>query len=194
MFTRATRTSGAGLALVALTLAYVSAQPPKKAPGDLSEERFKTESFTAFPDIAPPPVEPQGEKLFKQLFAGFPRPIPDGATPLTKVRIAQANEGAVFAFKAYQLLICGNWAPGNFQEFAQVTAEAYRVAAELEATPAGKVAVFEDWVASLKGVERTIDARVDAGTDAPQRRNQARFWRLQAEAELLLLRERLKVK
>jgi hypothetical protein len=67
----------------------------------------------------------------------------------------------------------------------------YRAAAELEPTPAGKFAALETRVLALKECERFTEARTSAGNDPPQQLNVCRFHRLQAEADLLRLKEQL---
>lgn len=46
----------------------------------------------------------------------------------------------------------------------------------------------------FKDAERSTQARVNAGTDPPQQLNLARFYRLQAVADLIRAKEQLRAK
>ena len=72
-----------------------------------------------------------------------------------------------------------------------MTSEVFRVAAELETTAAAKVPYLEGRVIVMKDAERFAEARVSSGTDPSHQLNLARFYRLQAEADLLILKEQL---
>ena len=49
-------------------------------------------SLGLFDPDGSPLLETDNDKLYRRLMAGFPRPIPADAPPLTKVRVAQVNE------------------------------------------------------------------------------------------------------
>jgi hypothetical protein len=134
------------------------------------------------------------KKLTKRLTAGFPRPIPADAPLLTKVRTAQVNEGAAYLLQTFEVIMVGRWTPQDFYNLVKVMNDVYRVAAELETDPVEKVAVLSEQVLMFRDAERFTQARAEAGADSPQQLNMARFYRLQAEADLIQAKERLGVK
>jgi hypothetical protein len=160
------------------------------------------ESYTAFPDLDPPMIEmkdyrgPDGQplkvlnlvKMFGRLNALLARPVPADAPPLRKVRLAQVYEGTVYLYRFQEQIRLGRFQPPEYETYMKIVSEVYRAAAELEDTPAGKVALFEDRVRLLEHAERYVEPRVITGTDKPYTLNEARFFRLQAEAELLKLK------
>jgi hypothetical protein len=208
MFRRLSRPAAVVCVLAGCVLAQ--GQPPR------SKSRYDLEPFTAFPElrlVPRPPLPPPGasaeareqyerehrrafEDLLKvkRLQAGFPRPTPADAPPLIKVRIAQVNEGTAYLMRIKEMLGVGRWTPQDFNDLVKVMNDVYRVAAELEKDPAEKVAILSEQVLMFKDVEWFTQARVEAGADPLHQLNTARFYRLQAEAELIQAKERLGVK
>jgi hypothetical protein len=184
---------GLGIAAVLLLGPSMLAQP--KAAG---EDR-KEPAFTAFPRITMPRKEvqlgdrkgmwPDFEKVYSRLTAGYPRPIPANAAPLAKVRTAQVNESVGY-FRGIVPRFGLTESERDFlPEMLHVSNDLFRVAAAAEPTAAGKQGLFEDRVALFKYFERVTQSKVDAGSSPANRLNLARFYRLQAEAELILLRQ-----
>jgi hypothetical protein len=68
------------------------------------------------------------------------------------------------------------------------------VAAELEPNPAEMVAILVERMSVFNDAERFTEARVNADTDALQQLSMARFYRLQAEAELIQAKEQVEPK
>ena len=173
-----------GLGLLLLAVAPGSAQLPPAGP---KPDWLEADPFTAFPKLAAPPPAA----------ADAPRPalpklvFPPNATPLEKVRIAQVNQGETFLIRARTRIELGQFDTSDYEEYSRVAAETYKVKGELAADPGGKVAAYEARVVVFKEVEAFTVKRVEAGTDRPQSLNLVRFWRLQAEKELLLLQEEL---
>ncbi|MBX9579792.1 MAG: hypothetical protein K2X87_05740 [Gemmataceae bacterium] len=165
------------LVLVAAAAGHGSARPAADA-----------DPYTAFPKLVPPPAGRPGDgpppALPKLVF-------PANATPLDKVRVAQVHEGESFLARVRARIELGQIDGPDFEEYYRVAAEVYKVKAELAPDAAGKVAAYEARVVAFKGWERFVEARVNAGTDRPQVLHLARFWRLGAEKELLLLQEGL---
>jgi hypothetical protein len=116
------------------------------------------------------------------------------ASLLTKVRIAQVNEGTAYLLQTFQVLAVGKWTPQDFDNLVKAAADVYRVAAELETDPAERVAVLAERVSVFHYAERFTQSRVEAGTDPPRQLNQARFYRLEAEADLIRAKEQAKGK
>jgi hypothetical protein len=163
------------------------------------------EPYTAFPDVtvvtfdSPDYRGPDGKPLkvpvldstFGRLKAVLARPVPADAPPLTKVRLAQVYEGTEYLYRFQEKMRLGSYLPSDYQTYHRMAAEVFRAAAEVEDDPAGKVALYEDRVRMMKEAERFATARTNAGTDPPHALNEARFHRLQAEADLLRLKEEL---
>ncbi|MBX9622230.1 MAG: hypothetical protein K2X82_00290 [Gemmataceae bacterium] len=196
------------------------AKDPPDGPGRPGPERLKqfeaqmaallADPYTAFPNLVipmkplvldgRPVVDPDGRpqmtadlpKRVREALAAGPRPIPADAPPLTKVRIAQVNEGVAYVISTQRLIEQGQFRSTEYFGFLKMAVEVFRAWAELEPTPAGKVGAYEDRVVVMKLAERFAVARVQAGTDPPQLLHESRFWRLQAEKELLLLQDELK--
>lgn len=173
-----------------------AAQPPEKP-------------FTAFPDLRGPLTpslletirdgkhevikNPDGtpvmvldyEKLFAQMIGQFPRPIPKDAPALTKVRIAQVNEGMTYILKAKtQISIC-QFSASEFTACLNMIRETCQTAALVENDLARKRAAYEAQVILMWEVENFTKVQVETGNDRSQQLNRVRFYRLQAEAELL---------
>jgi hypothetical protein len=185
---------GLGMATGVLLTAIALAQP--KAAND---EKPKVEYFTAFPEIQVPMKQAEGrkepmpdyDKLFARFSSKHPRPIPADATPLVKVRTAQVNEGVLYLVRMRTRIQIGQFRSEEFVEFVHVAADVFHIAAELEPTVAGKRGFYQDQVAFFKEVERFTTMRVHAGTDPGHQTNLARFYRLQAEADLIEFQQSL---
>jgi hypothetical protein len=179
-------------AAASLITAHVLAQP-KQAGED------RNASFTAFPEIAIPKKNDEREgfkgnvtdldRLFARLCEKHPRPIPPNAPALVKVRTAQVNEGARYLIRTSTRFELGTFR--DFSEMVRVTSDVYRAAAELEPTAAGKTGYLEDRVAVLKFVEELVIHYVREEL-SPHSQQIATFYRLQAEADLIQLKESLK--
>lgn len=176
----------AAAALVAWAAAHGAARqpgPPGPPPG-ARPEAPPPEPYTAFPEIKPPPPGPNGQP--PPVGEGPPvRPPAADDTPLRKVRRAQVQEGAAALARAEQRFAFGQYTPAEYAAYVRLSGEVFRVAAELADAPAERVRLYEERVRRLKQVEATVTARVQAGTEPPDRLHEARFHRLQAEAELL---------
>jgi hypothetical protein len=110
------------------------------------------------------------------------------------VRIAQVNEGTAYLLQTLEVIDAGRWTPQDFYNHVKVLGDTYRVAAELETDPAEKVAVLSEQVLMFKDAERYTQARIEVGTEPPQQLNMARFYRLQAGADLIRAKEQLGAK
>ena len=172
--------------IVALGLVVAAAsghgQPPAAAP--------PAEPYTAFPKLTAPPAGFDLPKRVADRLA-LGKQVPADAPPLTKVRVAQVEEGVRAITMTRTRIQLGQFTSADYTNYMRLIAEVFRVQAELEPVAAGKVAAYEDRVVVMKEVERFATIRVNAGTDPPQTLHEARFWRLQAEKELLLLQEEL---
>lgn len=187
---------GLGMATGALVTALTFAQP--KAAND---EKPKVEDFTAFPKITVPMKQvdrggknedvPDYDRLFARFAAKHPRPIPADAAPLIKVRTAQVNEGVLYLMRMRPRMEIGPFRPEQFAVLVRLAGEVFRIAAELEPAVAGRRGFYEDQVAFFKELERVTGKRVRTGTVPPQELDLARFYRLEAEADLIRFEQSL---
>jgi hypothetical protein len=193
------------------TAAYGTAQPPPKfkvGPPPPQPRPFPrpvgsdSEPYTAFPELTFPlkwwkmPNDPPGraimipddDAVFARLKALLARPVPPDAPPLRKVRLAQVYEGAVYVYMFGERMRIGFYTSTDYGRYVAIVADVFRAAAEVEDDPAGKVAFYEDRVRLLKVAEWYTVVRTNVGTDPPYALNETRFYRLQAEVELLKLK------
>lgn len=185
-----------------LVLALLVGQPPKVTPVPKIEP-----GYTAFPDVKPPPswfndplykTDPGAARakynkaMDELIWKDFPPLLPHDATTLQKVQREQARAAQQYIQQMKVLIETGRWSSSDLQQFTAFAAEAFRVAAELVPTPAGRVRYYESRVILLKEIEQFTELRVTTGSDPPQNLSSARFTRLQAEVELLKLKESLK--
>ena len=185
---------GIGIAVGSLATAMALAQP--KAAND---EDSNAKNFTAFPEITVPMKQvdggkepaPDHDKILSRFKAKHPRPIPADAAPLIKVRTAQVNEGVFYLLRMQVRLQIGQFRDEEVRELIRLAADLFQIAAELEPTVAGKRGYYQDQVAFFKEIERFTAKRVRTGTAAPHQLNLARFYRLEAEAELIKFQQSL---
>jgi hypothetical protein len=185
--------------LVAAAAAWLVPAGAAQQPPSQKEPTFKVPpGFTAFPDLKVPMKDlpgagqvPDDDKMFGRLTRGHPRPVPADAPLLRKVKLAQLNDGAVYLITTRKVIRIGKWTPQDCAELLRMVSDVYPVGAELADDPAEKVGWHEDRVVAFKWIERFTEARVNAGTDPPQMINLVRFYRLQAEADLILVKDQL---
>ena len=152
---------------------------------------------TAFPDLKPPeykeindPVVGRRTVVVEATVVPLPPfPVVKADAPLLhKVQYEQMREGFEYIYRVRALdAIQGRGS--DYQYNVAVTAEIYRLAAELEETPAKRVPWYEARVRAFKEIERSFRNRVNIGTQPPQGLNLIRMERLKVEADLLKLKE-----
>jgi hypothetical protein len=146
---------------------------------------------TAFPDLklptAPKDTQKDRERYRKELAAltaeGLWAKLPENATPVQKVQFQQVRDGLKYFEQAQLLIEFGRWDSQYNGTYLKMT-DVYRVAAELQTTPANQVKCHESRILLLKDIERFVKVRVAEGNDPPHNLNLVRFYRLQAEADL----------
>ncbi|QDU23687.1 hypothetical protein [Urbifossiella limnaea] len=151
---------------------------------------WEDKAFTAFPNLAPPPgdkragprghLHPAMERLWKLAVAE----VPADASPLRKIQLAQVREGFSYLTRVRMRIELGMFRSEEYMLYLEMQRSVFRLAGELAATPTGKVMWYEDAVRAAWEVERFTAARI-GNIDPPQQLNQARFWRLGAEADLV---------
>lgn len=142
-------------------------------------------AFTAFPDLKPN-LPRRDDPL---LVPALPK-LPADAPPLRKVLHEQARAGLTYIVRISDVIRTGNWSDGSLHDTVLLINAAYLVAAELEDTVTNRIPWYEERVRKLKGIERLLELRamVSSGTTPPLGFNFTRFHRLQAELDLLALK------
>lgn len=179
-------------------LLAVLAQPPKAQ----SELPVLRKTHTAFPSLALPDLKKDGKvdlanyekELAERVFTGFLPKLAQDATPLQKVQHEQVREGFTALKKLRQTQELCRWDSAYDSEYLVLATELHRVAAELYATPAEKIRCYEARIILLKDFERHTEIRIDLGQLPPHKQHTVCFARLQAEADLLKLKDSLKDK
>jgi hypothetical protein len=197
----ATPTRGCLLFLAAALAASTgSGQREQKFPKEWEEALKRAGSrpyYTAFPDIKPSRdyhevKQPDGKTKpeFTETLVPLP-PLPSiaaDAPPLRRVQFEQLQAGLAYFKSINEAMRTGAWRPQFFQDHLTMIGDVTRVAADLEEAPAKRVPWYEARVRMAKDFEQFITIGMATGEDPPQRLHQARFQRLQAEAELLRLK------
>ena len=154
--------------------------------------------YTAFPDIKPSyrhAVVKGADgvtraRLLKADEVALPKlpVVAADAPPLRRVQYEQIQEGLDYLARVKEIARLGAHDPKDLRAIA-VAAEVYFIAAELEDTPAKRVAWFEARVRVFKDGEEAVHAYVLQGVLPTTALHGARFERLRAEADLLRLKE-----
>jgi hypothetical protein len=154
-------------------------------------------AYTAFPEIrlpngpdGKPTVVTDWDRRLARL-PGASQPVPADAPPHAKLWAAQVNEWRVYILRVQTRIVIGQYWTEEYFQYLNEIAGMFEQAAELEPTAAGKIAAYEARLLVYKESERFMVARVESGNSPPQELNRIRFDRLQAEADLILLKERL---
>jgi hypothetical protein len=186
-----------------LFVACVSASVGGGQPGDDKKPESPPEkprpSYTAFPDLKPPTIErkqvinpdgtPQTVLVEKDAVPLPPWPtMAAGAPQLRKLQFEQLQEGREYLERIKKVLQIGAYNAQFFRDYIDMTAEVYRLAAELEEQPARRIPWYEARVRKLKEFEHFAEIRYRESHDPPQAVNLARFSRLRAEIELTKLK------
>lgn len=182
---------------LAVSVGYGQPREGKDGPPKTPHDR---PYYTAFPDLKPPTYErkvvknPNGTKTETiEEKGGVPLPplpaLAADASPLRKVQYEQVQAGLSYLFRVKeQMLHQVSGPPLNYERLIQMTTKVYRAAVELEETPAKRVPWGEARVRALKEIEERLERRALNGIESPTAVDVARFERLQAEADLLMLK------
>jgi len=110
-------------------------------------------------------------------------------TPLRKLQKERTRERAVAIALIKKVMETGSWAPAYFSDYIKLQVTLAENLAELMDKPEDRVKCYEMRVEALKEAERFTRIRVEAGNEVPQNLNIARAARIDAEIELLKLKE-----
>ncbi len=148
---------------------------------------------SVFTDSAFPKLRPVKDKDLETYLRTVAAPIiketavnlPKKLSALERLRFEQAQEGFRAIAKMIKLIAEGKWEPDLFPVYSNVTANIYMVAAELQPTNKGKLRCYEAQLVFANMMEKFIRDRVKLKSDPSQESDSARFYRLEAEAQLL---------
>jgi hypothetical protein len=153
--------------------------------------------YTAFPDIKPSRHHAVvkgadgAARVVVEKAAAVPLPalpvVAADAPAWRKVQLAQIQEGLDFLDRVKEIARLGAEDPKDVRAVA-IAAEVCLLAAELEATPAKRLAWFEARVRVLKEGEESVYSYVQRGNLSVGALHLARYERLRAEADLLRLK------
>lgn len=194
------------LVFVSLTIAVGSVQPPNPSPVRRipSEPSKLGPAGTAFPELKPIPLpkpfirldekwDPgkNDSEIHRAIDALLARLYPSGIvildTPLRRLRYEQVREGLAALWWFECKIAIDNWHSPDSGPYVRFVTDLYRAAGELEPTLVGRIPGFEMRVVHLKSFEAFFAARFEAGNEPQHNVELARFYRLQAEADLLRL-------
>jgi hypothetical protein len=117
---------------------------------------------------------------------------PDAAdSPLRKLQKERCRERAIALATIKRVIEAGNYSPSYYHDYAALQMTFWQNLAELMDKPADRVKCYELRVDAAKELERFTSVRVEAGNDPPQALPIARANRLDAEIDLIKLKERL---
>src|SRR5262245_52573764 len=111
-------------------------------------------------------------------------------TPLRKLQKERCRERAVAIGHIKGVIEIGNWLPSYYTDYIKLQSTLWENLAEAVDTPADKVKCYELRLDAMKEIERFTKVRVEAGNDPPQHLNIAKANRIDAEIELLKLKEK----
>jgi hypothetical protein len=139
-------------------------------------------SYTAFPDIKPTAGKKDAVPLPPLPAVGADAP------PLRRVMAEQLREGLAYLRQSEEIIRLGAGDLALLRDYTYMTADVFRVAADLEENPTKRVPWYEARVRKLKEFEVSVEKGLQRGVLPSQALNVVRFQRLQAEADLLRLK------
>jgi hypothetical protein len=148
--------------MYALAVAMMIAQPAPKVPG------FKLDPVFA-EAIKPDPKDP----------------------PLRKLQKERCRERATAVAMIREVIGIGNYNPDYFNDYVKLQTTLWENVAELTNTAADRVKCYELRFEAVKSLEESVRTRVAAGTEPPQSLNIARAARIDAEIDLLKLKDQV---
>ena len=117
---------------------------------------------------------------------------------VVKLQKERARERAIYVVKTQELLKVGDaksfWNSAHFGEYSKEQRTLWENLAGLVSKPEDKLKCAEMRVEGAKEFEKFIEKRVDAGLDPSQNQDFAKAARIDAEIDLLKLKEALKDK
>jgi hypothetical protein len=187
------RRLGAEAALMSLTGgAPLPAPEPKPMPAKAADPiPDDTPAYTAFPKLKlPEPIFDYYEKMNELVIKDILRDLPKDHTLLDRVRYEHVRAGLASVNKMQTMIETGKWnVDACFMKHLKIASQVYPAAAKLEPTAEGKIHCYEACVLVLKEIEAITEARV--GGPPSSYLDAVHFYRLQAEANLLRLKDEL---
>jgi hypothetical protein len=111
-----------------------------------------------------------------------------------KLQKERARERAIYIAKTQEVIKVGNWNHEWLGEYAKEQRTLWENLSGLASKPEDKLKCAEMRVAAAKEFEKFITTRVEVGSDPSQNQEFAKAFRIDAEIDLLKLKEALKDK
>ena len=113
---------------------------------------------------------------------------------VVKLQKERARERAIYVVKTQEVIKIGNWNAAHFGEYAKEQRTLWENLAGLATKPEDKMKCAEMRLEAAKEFEKFVTSRVNVGSDPSQNQDFAKAFRLDAEIDLLKLKEALKDK
>lgn len=113
-------------------------------------------------------------------------------TPLRKLQKERVRQRAEYVARVREVMKVGRYNATEFVEYQKVQAVLAENLAELKDAAADKIKCYEMRVAALEEAERFIATRVSGGASFPQHLNLVKAARIDAEIDLVKLKDSLK--
>jgi hypothetical protein len=113
---------------------------------------------------------------------------------VVKLQKERTRERAIYVAKTQEVIKIGNWNAAHFGEYVKEQLTFWENLAGLASKPEDKLKCAEMRVEGAKEFEKFITARVKGGLDPSQNQDFAKAARIDAELDLLKLKEALKDK
>ena len=136
--------------------------------------------------LAAQPVEAgiKLDPLMEKLVAPNPKD-----SELLKIQKERALERAIYFEKSKMVIDAGRWNANFFGDYIKEVRLLWENLAELTTRPEDKVKCYEMRLEAAKEFEKFIRSRVEVGSDPSQYLNVAKAARLDAEVDLIKLKE-----
>jgi hypothetical protein len=115
-------------------------------------------------------------------------------TQLVKLQKERARERALYAVYTQEVMRIGNWDAAYYADYTKEVKLLWENLAEVTTKPEDRVKCYEMRLAAAKEFEKFFEVRVQNASDPPTTLHKAKAARIDAEIDLLKLKESLKDK
>jgi hypothetical protein len=114
-------------------------------------------------------------------------------SPIRKLQKERVCDRALAVALTRQVIQSGRWQPSDFADYSKLQGTLAENLAELMDRPADKVRCYEMRLDAAREFERLAKTRVDAGAEPPQNYHLAKAGRIDAEIDLMKLKDALNI-